>query len=29
MKQLEEVVGTTQEADARGADEAIVTPLWK
>jgi hypothetical protein len=29
MKQLEEAVGTKQEADERGADEAIVTPLRK
>ena len=29
MKQLEEAVGTKQEADARGAGEAIVTPLRK
>jgi hypothetical protein len=29
MKELEEAVGTKQEADERGADETIVTPLWK
>jgi hypothetical protein len=29
MKQLEEAVGTKQEAEARGADKAIVTPLRK
>jgi hypothetical protein len=29
MKQLEEAVGTKQEADARGAGEAIATPLRK
>jgi hypothetical protein len=29
MKQLKEAAGTKQEADARGADEAIVTPLRK
>jgi hypothetical protein len=29
MKQLEEAVGTKHEADERGADETIVTPLWK
>jgi hypothetical protein len=29
MKELVEAVGTKQEADERGADETIVTPLWK
>jgi hypothetical protein len=29
MKESEETVGTKQEADERGADETIVTPLWK
>ena len=29
MKQLEGAIGTKQEVDERGADETIVTPLWK
>ena len=29
MKQSEEAIGAKQEADKRGADDAIVTPLRK